>query len=119
DKAEEMYYTFYEDMNRYPQMSPFFLQAMLVMENHSREVVVLCEENKPEVKHFLQKLKQSFLPDTALLVAKAPNQLEHAAPFAANYKKVDNQTTVYICENFTCKQPTTDLEKAIKELLRE
>lgn len=114
--TDKMYYTFYEDIHRYPQLSPFFLCSLLVIEHHSREVVVLKERNDSELNEFLSKFKQTFLPDTTLLVTEQPEQLAKAAPFAANYKKIKKQTTVYICENFSCQQPTTNLKQATSEL---
>jgi len=50
-------------------------------------------------------------------VANHSEDFTRIAPFAKEYKKMGNQATVYICENFACKQPTTNLEQALDELL--
>ncbi|MEC1900744.1 hypothetical protein [Bacillus atrophaeus] len=49
-------------------------------------------------------------------MAEHPDQCKDIAPFAADYRIIDGKTTVYICENFACQQPTTDIEEAIKTL---
>jgi len=117
DTAEEMYYTFYKDVNRYAASSPFFLQSLQLMENPTKEVVVLRDENSVEPQDFLAKLQKAFLPNMTMLVADKPEQFENSAPFAAAYKKLGDKTTVYVCENFACKRPTTNLEQVLKEIL--
>lgn len=52
-----------------------------------------------------------------LLVAEHPDQCKDIAPFAADYRIIDGKTTVYICENFACQQPTTNIEEAIHTLI--
>ena len=46
-----------------------------------------------------------------------PVQCKDIAPFAADYRIIDGKTTVYICENFACQQPTTNIEEAIQTLI--
>lgn len=117
DHAEEMYYAFYDDIHRYAAGSPFFLQSLQLMENPTTEVVILGDRKDSELQGFIEKLQNSFLPNKTLLVANHSEDFTRIAPFAKEYKKMGNQATVYICENFACKQPTTNLEQALDELL--
>src|SRR5699024_6992477 len=41
DKLEEMYYTFYDDVSEVPVAGIHFIQSLLLMENRTKEVVVL------------------------------------------------------------------------------
>ncbi|WP_026909334.1 thioredoxin domain-containing protein [Paucisalibacillus globulus] len=118
DRAEEMYYTFYEDINIQPSAGAFFIQSLLLTENPTKELVILYEEDQSwdKVRNMLQ---ESFTPDIALLVAKNPEQFKKVVPFAADYKKQDNKSTIYVCENFACKQPTTDIETALTTILNQ
>ncbi|ALX50308.1 thioredoxin domain-containing protein [Lentibacillus amyloliquefaciens] len=107
DKLEEMYYAFYDDINEVPVAGIQFIQSLLLMENPTKEVVVLGDANP-----FTTELKQTFLPDVTLLAGKNTKELAQAAPFTADYKQLNGALTVYVCENFACHQPTTDTDQA-------
>src|SRR5699024_12694726 len=103
DKLEEMYYTFYDDVSEVPVAGIHFIQSLLLMENRTKEVVVLGDKDQ-----FTGELQRAFLPDVTLLVSDDSEQLAEVAPFTSEYKQLDDQMTVYVCENFACHQPTTD-----------
>lgn len=107
DKLEEMYYTFYDDVSEVPVAGIHFIQSLLLMENRTKEVVVLGDKDQ-----FTGELQRAFLPDVTLLVSDDPEQLAEVAPFTSEYKQLNDQMTVYVCENFACHQPTIDPEKA-------
>ncbi|MFC2947304.1 thioredoxin domain-containing protein [Virgibacillus sediminis] len=118
DKADEMYSTFYEDINRMPSASPYFLQSLQLTEHPVKEVVILGKEAEADKAELVERLQERFLPHVQLLVAEDAGQLAKAAPFTADYKAIDGQTTVYVCENFACHQPTIDLEQALEQILQ-
>ncbi len=107
DKLEEMYHTFYEDIIQVPVAGVHFIQSLMLMENPTKEVVVLGESNP-----FTVDLQQTFLPDVTLLAGNNADKLGEVAPFVSEYRQLDNALTIYVCENFACHQPTTDTEKA-------
>lgn len=117
DKVEEMYSTFYEDITKQPSAGVFFLQSILLTENPTKEVVVLGESDSSRAK-LLKLLHDRFIPEIALLVATEPEQFRNIAPFAAEYKTLNGQTTVYVCENFACQQPTTNMDIALDSITK-
>ncbi len=116
DKTETMYFSFYGALDGYAAASPFFMQSLLLTAYPTKEVVVIGAADDPERTAFLQKLEARFLPDVTILAAGQPGDFAETAPFAANYRQIDGKTSVYICENFACQQPTTDLHKALEEM---
>ncbi|TFJ94274.1 thioredoxin domain-containing protein [Lentibacillus salicampi] len=107
DKLEDMFHTFYDDISHVPAAGIHFIQSLLLTENPTKEVVMLGDANP-----FKTELQQAFLPDVTLLASHHAAQLAEAAPFTSGYKQLDDQVTIYVCENFACHQPTTDTEKA-------
>src|SRR5690606_10661517 len=103
------------DINRQASASPFFLQSLQLTENKAKEVVLIGKRNDD----FIDKIHKEFLPNTVFLVAESPEDFTEIAPFASNYKQIDESLTVYICENFSCKQPTTNLEEAYKMIVEK
>lgn len=109
DKLESMYHAFHDDVTSAVAASTHFIQSLLLTEFPTKEVVVLGEEN-----NLISRLQQEFTPEISLLSSGDPAKLASIAPFAAAYKQVNDKITVYVCENFACHQPTTDIKKAWK-----
>lgn len=117
DKTDEMYYSFFDEINRIASASPYFLQSLQLTENPTKEVVILGAVNDSERKKLIDQLQKAFLPNVTVLVGEKPGQFSKVAPFAAEYKQIDNKTTIYVCENFACQQPTTDADEALRMIL--
>ncbi|WP_174614324.1 thioredoxin domain-containing protein [Virgibacillus ihumii] len=113
NNMEEMSYAFHNDVSSAVAASTHFIQSVLFMEYPSKEVVVIGDENE-----FTNQLQVDFNPDISLLVTENPDTLSDTAAFASEYRKIGNRTSIYICENFTCHQPVTDIDKAW-QLIRE
>ncbi|QKY70000.1 thioredoxin domain-containing protein [Lentibacillus sp. CBA3610] len=107
DKLDGMYYSFYDDIGQVPVAGIHFIQSLLLMENPTKEVVILGAAGS-----FTSELQQLFLPDVTLLASNDSEQLAEIAPFTSEYKQLDGEVTIYVCENFACHQPTTDTAKA-------
>jgi uncharacterized protein len=116
DQVEEMYYTFFHDINRMASASPFFLQSLQLMEYKTKEVVVIGKKDDDERNRLLKEIETEFLPNVVFLFGEKPEVFSEIASFATEYKQIDHETTVYICENFACRQPTTNIENAIKAI---
>ncbi|WP_121614704.1 thioredoxin domain-containing protein [Virgibacillus halodenitrificans] len=119
DKVETMYYTFYDDINRQASAAPYFMQSLQLTENATKEVVVIGNKNDPARIKLLNILQTTFLPNVSVLVTERSEDLITIAPFAAEYRQVEDKTTVYVCENFSCQQPTTDIDKAIEKIIEK
>ncbi|MBP1971539.1 uncharacterized protein YyaL (SSP411 family) [Virgibacillus natechei] len=117
DKTDEMYYTFFDDIERIASASPFFLQSLQLTEIPTKEVVILGPAKDPERIKLVDRLQQAFLPNVTILAGENPEHFSDIAPFAASYKQLNDQTTVYVCENFSCQQPTTDIEEALQMIM--
>ncbi|WP_420319265.1 thioredoxin domain-containing protein [Ekhidna sp.] len=84
--------------------------GQLAMEVSGRfaEVIIIG----PKASEFVNKINQSFIPSK--IVSGSHTESSHP-PF--NHKKsLQDGTTIYVCYNKSCKQPTNLLEEAIKEL---
>jgi len=59
-----------------------------------------------------KELQKYYLPNAIFLGAKNEGTL----PLLKN-KLIDNKTTIYVCQNKTCKLPTDKAEDAIKQII--
>ncbi|SET98733.1 hypothetical protein SAMN05421676_11343 [Salinibacillus kushneri] len=116
DRVEEMYYSFKEEIEHYASGSTYFLQSLLLSEYPTKEVVIIGNKRDENREKLLSQLNQSFLPGVFVLVGESEEEIGKVAPFAKEYYQMEGKTTVYVCENFACKRPTTDIDEAIKTI---
>ncbi|MGV2516736.1 UNVERIFIED_CONTAM: hypothetical protein FO517_22930, partial [Bacillus subtilis] len=82
-----------------------------------KELVIFGRADDPARKQITNALPKAFKPNVSILEAEHPDQCKDRAPLAADYRIIDGKTTVYNCENFACKQPTTNIEEANQTLI--
>ncbi|QIW82066.1 thioredoxin domain-containing protein [Bacillus tequilensis] len=117
EKAETMFSVFKPEIDAYPSGHAFFMQSVLQHVTPKKEIVIFGSADDPARKQIIAALQKAFKPNDSILVAEHPEQCKDIAPFAADYRIIDGKTTVYICENFACQQPTTNIEEAIQTLI--
>lgn len=70
--------------------------------------ISMNEEEK--AKEMLFCLHRQYLPNRVILVAREGDKaLETASPLARERTAIDGKPTVYICQNYSCEKPITDL----------
>lgn len=108
---EQMFKAFYVDVSSYPSGHTAFLQGLLSQYAAKREIIILGKNGDPKKERLLQALRKQFMPFDIILTAETGNDLAKLAPFAKDYKTIDGSTTVYICENYSCRQPITQIDE--------
>ncbi|WP_066174109.1 thioredoxin domain-containing protein [Bacillus marinisedimentorum] len=119
DRAEDMRSAFKKEIETHPQGYTKFLQGLLMLGGSRKEIIVLGDSASEDYRNFLSELNKMYLPDVTILAANDGSELKEAAPFAANYKMQEGKTTVYVCRNFACDRPTTDLDRVLAGLKSE
>ncbi len=118
--AEELFSAFAEHVGHYPMGHTMLLMALQFAHGKTREMVVVGPSEHPETQAVLERIQTLFLPDTVLI--HRPTDPEKAAelatlcPYVEDQVAVNGKPTMYICENFTCQQPVTDVEEAVRQL---
>ncbi|MFL0437334.1 thioredoxin domain-containing protein [Bacillus pumilus] len=116
DTLEQMFQAFYVDVSSYPSGHTAFLQGLLAQYATKREIIILGKNGDPQKEQLLQALQKRFMPFDIILTAETGQELAKLAPFTKDYKTIDGKTTVYICENYSCRQPITDIDEAMAQL---
>jgi uncharacterized protein len=71
-----------------------------------REVVIAGPADAAETREFLHHIRARFLPYTITLGAGAP-----FFPSASSMHELDGRPCVYVCSNYACQLPTTEVDK--------
>ena len=110
-RAEELASFMSTSIARYPAGYSKSLQAIDFINDRSKEIVVVAKDKDVEIKS-IAEFNQRFLPNKVLSLVAAG---EVGFPEVSSKKiLINNKTTYYVCEDQTCKLPTTDLTVAIK-----
>src|SRR5699024_7341470 len=115
-RAEEMYYSFYEDVHAYPRAAVAFMNNLFHTDFPSKEVVIIGDKDEFVRQKTLANIDELHTINVSVLVAENAAECKDIAPFASNYKKINDKTNKYVCENFSCKQPTNDMDTALSYL---
>lgn len=105
-----------------PQATPQFLVALDFSLSRPKEIVIAGAADEPGTRAILREIHAHFLPHKVLLLAaggEEQNALEVFVPFLRDKKMVEGKPTAYVCENYACQLPTTELAELRKLLTQQ
>ena len=97
-----------------------FMMAFGFLENPSYEIVIVGEPGADDTGAMLNALRHNFVPNTVVLFRPAVEDSEDVAsiaPFTRDLNPLHGKATAYVCTNFTCHTPTTDVNEMLSLLL--
>jgi uncharacterized protein YyaL (SSP411 family) len=120
DRAHRLLASFAAPVTRHPTGHTQYLAALLLDQGPVRDVVVSSPLQRESLAQVLNPMQAIFAPETQFLYAPADqlSRLVGSAPFVANMPPRDGKTTFYVCRDFACEAPTTDLESVTGMLSR-
>ncbi len=123
EKADALVRAFSGEVGQQPFAYPLVLCALDFLFGPSREIVICGDPASADTRAMLAELRRPFLPNKVILLRPSNDEaaaarLAKLAPFTETQVAIDGKATAYVCENFACQLPTTDLNK-MRELLRK
>lgn len=117
DKADKLIKAFSTQVSHSPTAFTQYLMGVDFALGRSKEIVIVGKYDNPETQKVLNLVHKKFIPAKVLLL-KDPSgsELTDLAEFTKDYNMINGKATVYVCENYNCNMPVTDLE-SLKELL--
>jgi len=110
---------FAENVSRYPSGFTHFLLAIDFISGDSCEIVIAGNTESQDTRNMIQTIQTRFLPNAVILFHPeddAGQEICRYATFLHSYKSMHGKATAYICRNFTCQQPTTDIDKLVSSI---
>jgi len=118
-KAEQLIQAFSKQVADQPVAYTQLLIALDFMIGPSQEIVIVGDPALKNTRAMIHAVQRNFLPNKVLLLrlqGVKGNKLASLSPFIEAMSSINNQPTVYVCENYTCKIPVTDVD-ALKAIL--
>ncbi len=117
EMAEKSFRLYSSEIQRSPTGFTFLLTAYLFANNNPKEIVIVGNGKDEQMKSALEAIQNLYSPNKVILfkdTSADTDLLNQLAPWTEYQTSIDDQPTFYVCKNFACNQPTTDLSQAIQ-----
>ena len=95
-----------------PSTMAQFLVAVDFSLTKPKQIIIAGRPNTPSIRKLLEEVHSRFIPNKIILLADGgagQKTLASYLPFIQSVRMIDNKATAYICENYACDLPTSDL----------
>jgi uncharacterized protein YyaL (SSP411 family) len=103
---------FSDQLTRVPIALPQMLVALDFELVEPRQIVIAGKPGADDTRALLREVHQHFIPRKILLLADGgdgQNVLSGKLEFMKSVVMIDGKATAYVCENYVCRQPVSDL----------
>jgi uncharacterized protein YyaL (SSP411 family) len=119
-KAESIGKAFSGSINRYPPGHAHLMVALEYALHPNYEVVIAGKLGAKDTRAMLAALRLVFLPEKVVVLRPADKrqaaEIIRMAPYTEFMVPKDGKATAYVCTNFICKLPTTDISQMLANL---
>jgi len=116
ERAEKIFQAVGDRLAKYPPAYAQLLIALDYYTDDAKEIAVVGQKDSADTSQILNYLQETFLPNQVTAFS-VPDKTDEV-PLLNKKTEKNGKTTVYICEDFICKAPTTDLNQ-VKKLIAE
>ena len=83
-----------------------------------KELVIVADGKTPETQELIQQIRGNYSPNKVVLFKDMsdPDPLTEIASWTKAHSMMDGKPTFYVCENFSCKRPTTNIKTVLNYL---
>ena len=113
EKASAIARAFSGTVSRTPTAYSQFLTGLDFMLGRAYEIILVRGEDKGVLENILQEINSRYIPNKVIIV---PHGGVKMPEFIMGLKAIDNRTTAYICRDYYCELPTSDISMIMKLL---
>ena len=120
ESAERMLAAFGSRLSTTPMAVPQMLAACEFQLSEPRQIVIAGGRGASDTRALLHAVHTRFLPNRVLLLVDSDETraaLGAGAPAVASMHALDGRAAAYVCRNFTCQLPVSEVS-ALAELLQ-
>jgi hypothetical protein len=119
EKAAKIGSFFSNAVKQYPAAYTQLMVALDFGFGPSYEVVIVGNSQAEDTKAILDALRKQFIPNKIVLLRpteKDTDDITSIAEFTRGQSTLGGKATAYVCLNYECKLPTTDIVKMLELL---
>ncbi len=111
NRVKKLFENFGGNVKANPNSYCYLLTGLLFSETLTKEIVISGTSNENSTKRIIDEINKTYLPFATIVLNDESNDIEKLIPFISNQKRVDGKASVYICEDYTCHKPVTDVNE--------
>ncbi len=115
EQAAKIGRTFAEAIKQFPSAYVQFMVAVDFAVGPCYEVVIIGHPEAEDTREMLRALGSRFNPRTVTLFRPTVGSadIDRLADYLTSQQSLDGKATAYVCTDFACKAPTTDMGKML------
>ena len=92
----------------------YLLNVLYLYHQKPTEITIINDKNS----ELISALQKKFLPESIMVIVRQKNNLDSLSKYAffSGKEFQDDKTSVFVCKNFSCSLPLSDLSEIEKEL---
>ena len=115
--SDKIFITFSNEIQKTPSGYASMVNAFLFNTDNPKEIVIVGSGKDSDTISAIEKIKSKYVPNKVIIFKDTDDVLNKLSPLAkwtVTQETIDDKTTYYVCQDFACKIPTTDLDLALK-----
>ncbi len=121
EKAKITFSLYDHTMKTAPSGSAQMLCGVDFLIDAPKEIAIVGNPLNEQTQEILRNIHRRFVPNKVIALLN-PNteekqEIEELIPLLAGKTSIDGKTTIYVCQNYACQLPTTDIDDLDKLLL--
>jgi hypothetical protein len=111
-KAEQTFNLCDEVLKNQPIVMPQMAAAVDFSIGRTKQIVIAGEKEDPGTKALVQEVFSRYIPNKILLLVNRNEGRQKSAaysPVIQNMPMVNGKATAYVCEDYVCRLPTSDI----------
>jgi uncharacterized protein YyaL (SSP411 family) len=111
-KADKTFAAFSNRLSRSPDALPQLTAAIDFGQSKPKQIIIAGKANAADTRAMLRLVHERYIPNKFLILADGgagQKQIVQWLRFVESMRPRDNKATAYICEDYVCRFPTSDL----------
>ncbi|HEV2834251.1 MAG TPA: thioredoxin domain-containing protein [Pyrinomonadaceae bacterium] len=114
--AQRMLREIADQTRRYPSGFGYALSAMDFLVSEPKEIAIVGKD-PADIKPLLQEAWRQYLPNKVVAPGFVDDtETQQAVPLLQNRPLMNGRATAYVCQNYACQQPVTEVEALAAQL---
>lgn len=118
-RAQSTANAFYNTIKKGPFGYTQFISGLDFALSEGYEIVIVGDPDAKDTRAMLGSLNRQFQPNAVVILRtqeKDGDAITRLAPYTRFHTSIDGKATAYVCQNFSCNRPTTDIGEMLKLL---
>ncbi|WP_251859991.1 thioredoxin domain-containing protein [Clostridium sp. Marseille-Q2269] len=111
DLVDKQFKVFGANIKNEPMYHLFSVMAYMYNIIPVKEITIAYKEKDEEFYKFVDEIKNKYMPFSTLTLNGKSDKIEKINKNIKEKTPIEDKITAYVCENYACIEPITDLEK--------